>query len=91
MSRVAVITGIVFMIYKFFLSYKLIYLFIFTCEIGANKGIGYGIAKSLAKVGGLEVILTARDPKLGLEAVAKLKKYLSDNKLFTLVTNVKYF
>jgi len=39
---------------------------------GANKGIGYEVAKQLAKAG-CKVILAARSPKLGDEAAAKLK------------------
>jgi (+)-neomenthol dehydrogenase len=39
---------------------------------GANKGIGFEIAKQLAS-NGVSVILTARDVKRGTEAVEKLK------------------
>jgi NAD(P)-dependent dehydrogenase (short-subunit alcohol dehydrogenase family) len=39
---------------------------------GANKGIGYEVAKQLAKLGH-QVILTARDSTRGLEAQRKLK------------------
>ncbi|XP_054784007.1 (+)-neomenthol dehydrogenase-like [Prosopis cineraria] len=38
---------------------------------GGNKGIGFGICKQLASEG-ITVVLTARDPKKGLEAVEKL-------------------
>ncbi|XP_028769169.1 uncharacterized protein LOC114726666 [Neltuma alba] len=38
---------------------------------GANKGIGFAICKQLAS-NGVRVVLTARDPKNGLEAVEKL-------------------
>ncbi|KAI9110086.1 hypothetical protein K1719_019127 [Acacia pycnantha] len=38
---------------------------------GANKGIGYGICKQLSS-NGVRVVLTARDPKKGLEAVERL-------------------
>jgi NAD(P)-dependent dehydrogenase (short-subunit alcohol dehydrogenase family) len=39
---------------------------------GANKGIGFEIVRQLSKLGH-EVILTARDEKKGIDAVAKLK------------------
>ncbi|XP_061373577.1 (+)-neomenthol dehydrogenase-like isoform X2 [Gastrolobium bilobum] len=40
---------------------------------GANKGLGFGICKQLAS-NGINVVLTARDDKRGLEAVEKLKE-----------------
>ncbi|XP_027336748.1 (+)-neomenthol dehydrogenase-like [Abrus precatorius] len=40
---------------------------------GANKGIGFAICKQLAS-NGINVVLTARDEKRGLEAVDKLKE-----------------
>ncbi|GKV13090.1 hypothetical protein SLEP1_g24156 [Rubroshorea leprosula] len=49
---------------------------------GANKGIGLGICKQLAEKG-VTVVLTARDEKRGIEAVAKLRESgLSDFILF---------
>ncbi|XP_061340143.1 (+)-neomenthol dehydrogenase-like isoform X2 [Gastrolobium bilobum] len=40
---------------------------------GANKGIGFAICKQLAS-NGINVVLTARDDKRGLEAVEKFKE-----------------
>ncbi|XP_027334292.1 (+)-neomenthol dehydrogenase-like [Abrus precatorius] len=40
---------------------------------GANKGIGFAICKQLAS-NGINVVLTARDEKRGVEAVDKLKE-----------------
>ncbi|XP_061340140.1 (+)-neomenthol dehydrogenase-like isoform X2 [Gastrolobium bilobum] len=40
---------------------------------GANKGIGFAICKQLAS-NGINVVLTARDEKRGLESVEKLKE-----------------
>ncbi|KAK7274526.1 hypothetical protein RIF29_15619 [Crotalaria pallida] len=40
---------------------------------GANKGIGFAISKQLAS-NGITVVVTARDEKRGLEAVANLKQ-----------------
>ncbi len=40
---------------------------------GANKGIGYEVARQLGKQG-CTVLVGARDAKLGEEAAAKLKK-----------------
>ncbi|CAL0315102.1 unnamed protein product [Lupinus luteus] len=49
---------------------------------GANKGIGLEIVKQLASAG-IKVVLTSRDEKRGLEALAKLKALgLSDFVLF---------
>ncbi len=48
--------------------------------LGSNKGIGYAIAKQLARTPGIEVILTSRDVQRGHEAVANLHKYLSISK-----------
>ncbi|KAF8026607.1 hypothetical protein BT93_F3176 [Corymbia citriodora subsp. variegata] len=50
---------------------------------GSNKGIGFAICKLLASKG-IVVVLTARDEKRGLEAVAKLKleSGLSDHVFF---------
>jgi len=46
---------------------------------GANKGIGHGIVKGLAeKVNGALIYLTARNPSLGQESLAKLKSELGD-------------
>jgi len=46
---------------------------------GANKGIGYGVVKGLAeKVNGALIYLTARNPSLGQESLAKLKSELGD-------------
>jgi len=46
---------------------------------GANKGIGYGIVKGLAeKVNGALIYLTARNPSLGQDSLAKLKSELGD-------------
>ena len=39
---------------------------------GANKGIGYHIAGQLGQQG-MKVVLTARDPSLGKQAVEKLR------------------
>ena len=40
---------------------------------GANKGIGLEVVKELAS-NGVKVVLTARDERRGLEALAKLKE-----------------
>jgi len=49
---------------------------------GANKGIGFAVVQKLAKSPGLNVILTARDPKLGQEAIDKLKAEKTTNVTF---------
>ncbi|KAF7801859.1 (+)-neomenthol dehydrogenase-like [Senna tora] len=49
---------------------------------GANKGIGFATCKQLASEG-INVVLTARDDKNGVEAVEKLKQLgLSDHVVF---------
>ncbi|KAI7729379.1 hypothetical protein M8C21_018640 [Ambrosia artemisiifolia] len=49
---------------------------------GANKGIGFEICRQLAS-NGVKVVLTARDEKRGLDALAKLKgTHLSDLVIF---------
>lgn len=49
---------------------------------GANKGIGFELCRNLASKG-IMVVLTCRDEKKGLEAVAKLKgSGLSDQLVF---------
>src|SRR5262245_54349520 len=41
---------------------------------GANRGIGFEISRQLAKLEDIEVVLTARDKKKGMEACEKLHK-----------------
>ncbi|XP_059593614.1 (+)-neomenthol dehydrogenase [Vitis vinifera] len=48
---------------------------------GANKGIGLEICRQLAS-NGVMVVLTARDEKRGLEAVAKLHESSLSNVVF---------
>ncbi|MFS8027165.1 putative short-chain dehydrogenase/reductase SDR, NAD(P)-binding domain superfamily [Helianthus anomalus] len=49
---------------------------------GANKGIGFEICRQLAS-NGVKVVLTARDEKRGIDALAKFKDtHLSDLILF---------
>ncbi|RVX20369.1 Salutaridine reductase [Vitis vinifera] len=57
--------------------------FIFRCAVvtGANKGIGLEICRQLAS-NGVMVVLTARDEKRGLEAVAKLHESSLCNVVF---------
>ncbi len=49
---------------------------------GANKGIGFAIAKGLAQKK-VHVVLAARNPELGEKAAAQLKKEGLDGKLYT--------
>jgi len=51
---------------------------------GANKGIGFAIAKQLAQSPGIQVILTARDTARGQEAVNQLKEQKADVKFHQL-------
>lgn len=49
---------------------------------GANRGIGFEICRGLAS-NGINIVLTARDKKKGLEALEKLKGYgFSDTSVF---------
>lgn len=41
---------------------------------GANRGIGHEIARQLARLGGIHVVLTARDAKKGEAAAEKLQQ-----------------
>jgi NAD(P)-dependent dehydrogenase (short-subunit alcohol dehydrogenase family) len=41
---------------------------------GANKGIGFEVARELSKIKGITVILCARNKESGINAVSKLKK-----------------
>ena len=48
---------------------------IFTALVtGANRGLGYQVAKELSNIEGIEVVLTSRNKEKGMEAVNKLKK-----------------
>ena len=50
---------------------------------GANKGIGFGIAKHLSK-SGWQVIIGARDEQRAEDAISKLKSVLTGTRWHTL-------
>lgn len=58
-----------------------IFGFRYAVVTGANKGIGIEICRELAS-SGIMVVLTARDEKRGLEAVAKLHESGLSNVVF---------
>jgi NAD(P)-dependent dehydrogenase (short-subunit alcohol dehydrogenase family) len=54
---------------------------------GANKGIGFEVARQLSKDYGMTVLLGARDEQRGREAEAKLQREGSDVKFLHLDLN----
>ena len=60
-----------FIYYQHILNHRLFLVFRYAVVTGGNKGIGLEICRQLAS-NGVMVVLTARDEKRGLEAVAKL-------------------
>lgn len=55
---------------------------------GGNRGIGYEVSKQLAGKG-FRVVLTARDPKKGKEALEKLKEAIPDGDIGFHLLDVK--
>ena len=70
-----------FIYYQHILNHRLFLVFRYAVVTGGNKGIGLEICRQLAS-NGVMVVLTARDEKRGLEAVAKLHESGLSNVVF---------